>query len=207
MNQMPQWIWIIAGISGSGKSTITGNDRFSEKLPDMPVLNVNDVQNVLHTQFPDLTKEKSYEQAVEMVSMDAHMFIDAEQPFCIKTALRSDRFKKVAEKARAKNIRIGMIYVGLSSLELAHKRLQNRVTAGDSTLQTVTLDDLKADWQSSLNNLSWFAPRVDRLLIYNNDDPNGRPALIAEGKDGKVQILNTLSIPDITDILLPISGM
>jgi len=118
--------------------------------------------------------------------------------FVVETVLSSDKYKSHVEHARTQEFNVGLIYVALASAETAIARVRDRVRSGG---HDVPAEKIKSRWSRSLDNLAWFATRVQRLLEYSNDDPRGAPILVAYGIDGRIRLLEAGVLPEVTNRL------
>jgi len=67
-------------------------------------------------------------------------------------------------------------------------------------------EKIRQRWDRSLDNLAWFAGKVDRLLVYDNTDENraNDVLLIARAVQGTVTLYHPDAIPEITRRLEPL---
>jgi predicted ABC-type ATPase len=82
------------------------------------------------------------------------------------------------EAAKAKGFRIELIYVSLHPPELAPRRVSERVLLGGHDVDPATA---VRRYHPSHEQLRWFAPRADFLMIFDNSDnqPRATPTLLA----------------------------
>lgn len=98
----------------------------------------------------------------------------------------------------------GLVYVALRSPDLSARRIARRVRAGG---HDVPREKLAERWNRSLEILPWFAGRASRFWAYDNSDgtlDGGPPVLLAEGREGRVQIYEPDAIPALTEVLRPL---
>ena len=119
----------------------------------------------------------------------------SDKPLAIETVLSSDKFIPVLEIAERRQIEIGLVYVALYNVELSINRIRTRVAAG---LHDVSEDRVRQRWPKSLTNLKKWAPRVDKLLVFSNNDTDRAPVFVAKklARFDKIEILDRLEVPE-----------
>lgn len=203
MVELARWFWIVAGINGAGKTTIVS----AANLPfiaHMPSLNPDAHTKEILLENPQLALDAANRLAADEVDAQVRRHIDAGESFVVETVLSSDKYKPLLERSLANVFKVGMIYVALSSPELAILRVRDRVAGGG---HDVPEDKIRQSWGRSLDNMAWFAGRVHRLLVFCNDHPHGRPILIAEGFRGRILIREPDVLPDVTSRLRSVGGI
>ena len=89
-----------------------------------------------------------------------------------------------------------LIYVGLTSPELACARVARRVRAGG---HGVPPEKIAARWHRSLANLGWFAAMASAFWVFDNSDqhPDQPPFLAVTGKEGFLDFLAATANPSL----------
>ena len=142
-------------------------------------------------------------RAILLTEDRVDQLIEDRQPFVVETVLSTDKYHARVKKAQALGFRAGMIYIALSSVDLAVLRVRDRVASGGHDVPEAKI---RARWGRSLDDLTLFAGVVDRLLVFCNDRPLGPPQLIAVKDERGVSIVNDLALPEVTIRLRPAQG-
>jgi len=169
------WMWIIAGPNGAGKSTFTG--PFLEQLgqPDILRLNADEVTAELRATDPLSDQNSLNLSAAKMIDAKVVDYIDTGKSFLVETVLSSGKYRDDLEAAKAAGFNTGMVYISLYPPELSPMRVRERVIKGGHAVETATA--IKR-YHRSHHELTWFATRVDRLLVFDNSSPDGEPVLL-----------------------------
>jgi predicted ABC-type ATPase len=156
-------IWFLGGINGTGKST------FASSTAVLQILGIREVVN------PDATA-----RGIAMNGLDygranlaaanitqGHTFDNAvklseAENFAIETVLSSAKFDPILKIAKHRGIGVGLVYIGLRSVEDALQRIKSRVAAG---LHDVPEDRVRKRWANTHNSLERWAPQVDKLFV------------------------------------------
>lgn len=95
---------------------------------------------------------------------------------------------------------VGLIYVVLSSDELAIARVALRRSSGG---HDVPEDRIRRT--RSIANLAWFARHADTVYVYCNDPPAPEPPiLIASKQEGRLQLHRPGVVPELDEALKPL---
>ena len=104
---------------------------------------------------------------------------DQRVDFAIETTLATKSYRSLIEKVKQKGYSVTLIFFWLNSVELAKKRVAERVQHGGHNIPE---DVVERRYRRGLENLSKiFLPLVDKWFIYNNSYVS--EVLIAQ-KDG-----------------------
>lgn len=175
-------MWIIAGPNGAGKSSFAG--KFLPRLgfPKLKALNA-DVRTLhLRKQFPDRALSSLNLQAAEFIDAQVAACIAKRRSFVVETVLSSDKYRDDVIAAKLVGMKFGLIYVSLYPPELSPQRVQERVAKGGHDVEPATAIKRYA---RSHQQLRWFAPKADLLMIFDNSSPSGAPVLVAQRLSGK----------------------
>jgi predicted ABC-type ATPase len=183
---MASWMWIIAGPNGAGKSTFAGpylddlHAAFPQDIgPDGLIrLNADERMLDLRRQFPDAAQAVLNRRAAEQIDAEVVRLIAEGRSFAVETVLSTPKYRDDVEAARAKGFHIGLIYVSIHPPELAPRRVSERVLLGGHDVDPATA---VRRYHRSHEQLRWFAPRADFLMIFDNSDnqPGAVPVLLA----------------------------
>lgn len=181
---MAPWMWIIAGPNGAGKSTFAGPflDDLHAALPDLAgpavvaKLNADERTLELRSRFADVAQEALNRRAAQEIDDAVAAMIETGRSFAVETVLSTPKYRDDVETAQAKGFRFGLIYVSLRSARLAVQRVGERVRKGGHGVEAATV---ARRYRHSHEQLGWFAPRADFLMIFDNSDKQaGTPPLL-----------------------------
>ena len=189
---MAPWMWIIAGPNGAGKTTFAGPylDDLHTAFPELAgptgivKLNADERTLELRRQFPNAAQATLNRQAAQEIDAKVEAMIAAAgQSFAVETVLSTPKYRDDVETAQAKGFHFGLIYMSLRSAKLSMQRVGERVRKGGHDVEAAAV---ARRYRRSHEQLSWFAPRADFLLIFDNSDKReGRlPLLLAHRYPG-----------------------
>ncbi|MEQ1725778.1 MAG: zeta toxin family protein [Sphingopyxis sp.] len=172
--------WIIAGPNGCGKSSLYNRTDIEGWGGSVWIVN------------PDLLTQKIIEDegsigdaanlaAVERIEEWLKHSIEVYQTIGVETVLSTPKYRALMEHAHKRGFEVRMIYVLLKHAELQLERIRLRVSEGG---HDVPEDKVRSRRQRSLEQLAWFAPKVDELWIYDNS--TGKPELIGSKKSDMI---------------------
>lgn len=170
-------LWIVAGPNGSGKSSLYNRTDIEGWGGSVWIIN------------PDLLTAKIVEEegaaaldanlsAVKRVETWLYASVDAYQTVGVETVLSSPKYRALVERAHERGFEVRMIYVVLASADLQLARIRQRVRDGGHDVPKEKVVDRR---RRSLEELCWFASKVEQLFVFDNSA--GQPNLIA-WKDG-----------------------
>lgn len=149
------WLWFIAGPNGAGKSTSRLVLEVEQEVrPDTIALQMSPSN-------PESVALKAGREAVKR----AREFLANRNSFAIETTLAGRKYLQMAEFAKAKGWRIGLIYIGLTSPELAIERVRQRREQGGHDVRPA---DVRRRYSRSLANAAAFAKFADRAIYFDN---------------------------------------
>jgi predicted ABC-type ATPase len=190
-------LWIVAGPNGAGKTTLVQGHPILELLPRVRFLNPDDFARDLlmrrgHAGFsdaPDNDRLEAFLQAAKVVDSELQAGLRRGEAIGVETVLSTNKYRLAVEAVQAQGGFVGLIYVALSSPELACRRVARRVRAGGHDVPT---EKTHLRWHRSISNLAWFAARASAFWIIDNSDenPDHPPKLVAAGRMGAVQFLD-----------------
>lgn len=165
---------IIAGVNGTGKSSLRG---------------VLEGQNVLLGHIIDanaIAKENNFDniKAGKKAIEEINYCLENNLSFTQETTLAGYRTVRTIKQARKQGYYITMYYVGLSSMEESIDRITNRVRKGG---HNIPIDDVKRRYEKRISSLSRVIPLCDEVIFYDNE--NGF-IKVAEIKNNKFQYFN-----------------
>lgn len=201
---------IIAGVNGSGKTTASRNENFKKLFEGVDFVNADDIalgylKEQGFSSYADAPQSALAETFVRAANYSLEIIksrIESKLPVGVETVLSTDKFKPVLMKAKSNGMRCTLFYVGLSSIQLSIDRISTRVRSGG---HDVPVNKIQSRWEKSLENLTWFASRVDRLFVIDNSYLLERDNLIAVGEGGVVEIIKPDRLPHVTRALRLVS--
>ncbi len=200
--------WIVAGPNGAGKTTCVQKEPIARILPGVTFLNPDDrtlskLHHLGYRGFRDAPPEIQHRLFIESaneVQRDLEFRIEAGSPVGVETVLSSEKYCPIVERVRAARGFVGLIYVALSSPQLAVDRVAERVRKGG---HGVPPSKIESRWFRSLTNLKWFARHATAFWVFDNSDSNSAnmPVLIAQGQSGSLIRIDKQAFAEIKETL------
>jgi predicted ABC-type ATPase len=195
---MQPWFWIIAGHNGAGKSTL--QPVLATMLGEAcRFLNPDDVTRALLGGTFDVdnkTRMQANLVAAQFVDREVDRLINDGESVAVETVLSTDKFRRRVLAAKKAGLAFGFVYIALSSAELAIRRVETRVKEGG---HSVDPGKIRSRRLASLDQMPWFAEQADVAFFYCGD--TRAPVLIATKTPEGIEILDAVSLPDVTDRL------
>lgn len=174
MSEKP-WLWLLAGPNGAGKST------FATDLSGT-------IENIIG---PDTIAERLLPIAPEKAALPAgreairHIreSLKDRRSFAIETTLSGRFHFQVARDAKSQGWNVGLTYIGLSTPELAIKRVRKRRRKGG---HHVPAADVRRRYERSLRNLPLFLQLADAVVVLDNSSTKHRIKMVLQARRGKV---------------------
>ena len=166
---------IIAGSNGCGKSTLTSTAR--NKFQQTPVLDPDAIAKSLQE---TLGSGGSNIQAGKRVLLLAEELIASGQTFTVETTLSGATYLNMAQRAKAANFNIMVVFVGTASVEINLERVKMRVEKGG---HDVPEEDQRRRYPRTLANMKRLLPEADLAVILDNSTAQGH-TLVGFGHAG-----------------------
>jgi predicted ABC-type ATPase len=152
-----RWFWLLAGPNGAGKSTYAHNLTA-------------DVEEIVR---PDELAYRLARHAPETVAVQAGRLavrrmielLRQRKSFAVETTFVGRLHLQIAERAKSDGWKIGVVYIGLGSADLAIERIRERVSQGG---HNVPAADVRRRYKRSLSNLAVVYYLADRLIVLDN---------------------------------------
>lgn len=159
---------IIGGVSGAGKSSLSGILR-SE---------IDDFGQLISLDNPDLIcNDKIFDdESSEMLIKDC---FDREICFAQETTLADYRIAETAKTASELGYYVRLYYVGLNTLEESLKRIENRVAKGG---RNVSVEIAAKQFQTRFSDVKALLTYCDEATFYDNENGFQAVAKYANGK-------------------------
>jgi predicted ABC-type ATPase len=145
--------WIVAGINGSGKTTIVSRKDIRRELGDLKVLNPDALAQKLRQDRPEMTEDAANRAAVTETEKEVARCIAAGESVLIETVLSTLKYEKHVLRARELGRYVGMIYIALRSVEQAVERVRNRKKLGGHEVPEAKI---RTRWKRTI----WLASRL-----------------------------------------------
>ncbi len=172
-------IYVLAGINGSGKSSIGGAAIESIGLT---YYNPERAAQALREIHPNMTPFIANSHAWTLGRELLENAISRKETFAFETTLGGNTITSLLMKAAEKGIKVKVWYAGLGSVELNIARVKARVARGG---HDIPVSEIRKRWDSSRRSLIRLLPRLHSLRLYDNSieaDPYA-------GKPPKPQLL------------------
>jgi predicted ABC-type ATPase len=199
----PPRIYVLAGVNGSGKSSIAGA-AFRESGADY--YNPDEAARALRTANPSLSQtdanSTAWHRGFDLLTTAIAQRLD----FAFETTLGANRMPRVLAQAADAGIEIHMWYAGLATPELHLARVRARVQRGGHDIPEAAI---RRRFEHSRLNLITLLPKLAALRLYDNsaeaDPAQGKtplPVLVLHLARGK--ILNPRDLPHVPEWAKPI---
>jgi predicted ABC-type ATPase len=169
--KMPN-LYIIAGCNGAGKTTASMT-ILPEILNCYEFVNADEIAKGLSPFQP----EKVAIEAGRIMLNRMNQLIDSGVDFAFETTLATRSYVSFIEKAKLKGYTVTLVFIYLESIELAKKRVNQRVISGG---HNIPIDVIERRYLSGLNNFHMlYLSKVHQWYCFDNSHDN--PILVAEG--------------------------
>ncbi len=163
---------VLAGPNGAGKSTVA--PAFIQMLGVGEFVNVDEIAKGLSAFHPESVALQAGQLAIERMNQLGQ----ARTSFAIETTLAARTYVGMIKRLRAEGYRVILVYVWLSSAELAIQRVSDRVRAGGHHIED---DVVRRRYQAGLDNLfDLYIPQVDKWIVCDGSSVKGA-LVIASG--------------------------
>ena len=169
-------MWIIAGPNGAGKSSFSSDFLIALGQQNLQKLNADEETLRLRQQFPDSAIAELNLRAAQLIDARVVDCITKRQSFLLETVLSSDKYRDDVLSAKTAGMKVGLIYVSLFPPELSPQRVALRVAKGGHAVEFATAIKRHA---RSHEQLRWFAPQADILMVFDNSNTGTNAVLVA----------------------------
>jgi len=176
-------LYIIAGCNGAGKTTASYT-ILPEILDCREFVNADEIARGLSPFQP----EKKAIEAGRIMLREIERLLNDKSTFAFETTLASKTYKNTIIKAQERGYIVTLLFFWLQTIELAKKRVQERVSDGGHNIDSITIE---RRYLSGIRNLfDVYIEVVDEVLIFDNSE--GKHELIAKKiNKSDITILNT----------------
>lgn len=169
------WLWLLAGPNGAGKSTYAPNLSAAIEQIVGP--------DAIAVQLLPTAPEKAALQAGREAIRNIRQLLNEHRSFAIETTLSGRFHFQVAEDAKSHGWNIGLTYIGLSTPELAIKRVRIRRRKGG---HLVPAPDVRRRYERSLRNLPLLFKAADAAVVLDNSSTTDSMKRVLEARRGKI---------------------
>lgn len=172
---MPE-LYLFGGPNGAGKTT-TARTLLPRFLALNTFVNADDMASALSP----LSPEEVARLAARLVLERLELLSSKGENFAFETALASRGLISILEKCRTSGYTIHLIYIWLSSADLAVERVKVRVRSGGHSIPE---DVIRRRYERGRDNfLKLYAPACDTWLALDNSVQQslGHVRMVAEG--------------------------
>ncbi len=168
---MPR-LYIIAGCNGSGKTTASYKE-LPELLDCTEFVNSDEFAKALSPSNPDAASI----MAGRYMLMKIQRLLSRRVDFCIESTLATRSLLQMIRSSKEMGYTVSILYLWVSSPELARQRVRARVAAGGHNVKDETI---QRRYEAGLKNFfGIYLPECDHWTLADNSNPPFR--LIAEG--------------------------
>jgi predicted ABC-type ATPase len=172
MTERP-WLYVVAGPNGAGKSTLA-----QLLLPDIPVVNPDDIARKLNPHSPEAAAFTAGREALKHVQKH----LDAARTFGVETTLAGRWIFRVMRQASLSGFGVMVLYVGIAPETLAVHRVAERARSGG---HGVPVEDIRRRYRIGLAHLAEAIAGADHAVLYDNSTrAEVGPRVFAEVEEG-----------------------
>jgi predicted ABC-type ATPase len=165
---------LVAGAKGSGKTTLTSDERFFREIP---LLDPDSIARTLQSSTPSTFPIA----AARSVLKSAKGHIRRRESFAVETTLAGKHYLQMMVDARRRGFEIVLVYIGTEDVEINLARIRNRVLAGG---HDVPGTDVRRRYQRSFRNLPIASERADHTILFDNSTEEGYRLIAVLGLSG-----------------------
>ena len=174
-------VYIVAGPNGSGKTTFA-----IEFLPEYAsckhFINADLIARGLSPFSPGAAAITAGKLVLEQI----HQFANRGVDFAFETTLSGKLYVNLFKSLKKKGYKIHLFFLWIPEANLAVSRIQSRVAQGGHDVPT--RDVLRRFDRSITNFFTLYQSLADSWMLFDN--AGFIPVLIAQGRNGKVNVIN-----------------
>lgn len=180
-------IYVLAGVNGSGKSSLGGAAMTSRGLE---YYNPDSAARKLRELHPNMTQTMANSHAWTLGKEMLERAIAEKRIHAFETTLGGNTITNLLIEAAQRGIKVKVWFVGLESVELHIARVRARVARGGHDIPEAAI---RKRWDSSRRNLIRLLPYLRNLRLFDNSheaDPHAgrrpQPRLLLHFEAGKI---------------------
>lgn len=180
---------LLAGVNGAGKSTFyslpKGNGPLfpfcdNKRFSHLPLINSDNIVRSIGSWQDSGDQFEAGRLALKAI----RDCFKRGASFCQETTLSGMGIIRNINTAKELGYKVGIVYVGVESVDIAKQRVRHRVESGGHGIPD---SDIERRYLSSFNNLNKVMSICDRVLLCDNSSPNGfRTVAEYDGKQLKM---------------------
>lgn len=174
-------IYVLAGVNGSGKSSILGAAIRSK---GGEFFNPDTYTAELITVNPGLTLQEAQGEAWKFGRESLETAISNRGIFAFETTLGGKTITRILLEAALSETKISIFYIGLNSVDLNIQRVADRVKKKGHNIPT---DKIRQRWFGSVENIVRLLPYLNELRVYDNSES------VTDGSSPKAKLLINIS--------------
>lgn len=163
---MPE-IFVFGGCNGSGKTTFANN--FLNTAPNIEYVNADTIAAQLNPSDVEAVAIQASRMMLTRLNALATSGVD----FAFETTLAARSFAKFLRECKNRGYQINLVYVWLSSVELAIDRVAARVASGGHNIPETTI--IRRYNRGRRNFIELYMPIADRWRVYDNSEVKIEP--------------------------------
>lgn len=165
-------LFLVAGCNGVGKTTAS-KSFLPKRLRCREFINADEIARGISPFQPETVSITAGKIMIERIEE----MINNNKDFAVETTLTSHQTKSLIDLAKKNSYKITLIFIYLDSVELAIKRVNDRVKSGGHDVEK---DIIRRRFSKGVFNFfKYFKDKVDYWIILNNSKIN--PVVVAEG--------------------------
>ena len=174
-------VYIVAGPNGSGKTTFA-----TEFLPEYASCKHFVNADLIAKGLSPFSPGTAAVTAGKLVLEQIHQFANRGVDFAFETTLSGRLYVNLFRSLKKKGYKIHRFFLWIPKADLAISRIKSRVAQGG---HDVPIQDVLRRFDRSMTNFfTLYQSLADSWMFFDN--AGVIPVLIAEGKNGKVKIIN-----------------
>jgi len=174
-------VYIVAGPNGSGKTTFA-----TEFLPEYASCKHFVNADLIAKGLSPFSPGTAAVTAGKLVLEQIHQFANRGVDFAFETTLSGRLYVNLFRSLKKKGYKIHLFFLWIPKADLAISRIKSRVAQGG---HDVPIQDVLRRFDRSMTNFfTLYQSLADSWMFFDN--AGVIPVLIAEGKNGKVKIIN-----------------
>ena len=187
---------VIAGLNGSGKTTITTEVLESKWLEDAVYVNPD---NIAQKRFGDWNSPDAVRQAAIYCQEWREECLRSRQSLIFETVMSAPDKIDFIRRAKAAGYFVRIFFISTTNPEINAARIAKRVMKGG---HDVPIPKIISRYVKSIANCAEIAREVDRLYVYDNSEENTNAKPLFRFRDGRLGKLYTDKIPEWAENIL-----
>lgn len=170
---------IIAGVNGSGKTTISNKLKSSIDLGF--TINADFIAKEIGNEKDTKVQIEAGKKAFKLIEE----YIERKTDFNFESTFSGLGIFEIIKKAKRIGFKISIIYIAIDK-ELSKERIKNRVIKGGHEIQN---DIIERRYPKSINNFNRYFKLFDDILFFENNKSEHN--LLLSIKDKKLEFIST----------------